>query len=150
MNLPVAKKITIVGTKRPFKKRKGLKRKITVTSLKKGADAVFSRFIRQKYADNEGLVTCYTCEYKNQWKKLQNGHFVSRYYLNTRYDERNCRPQCFTCNMYRNGMTPNFAVKLKEELGDGIVEELFTKARELVKNFNYQEIINKYKAYEKA
>lgn len=116
----------------------------TVTWYKKRADALFSTFLRQKYADKDGMVKCYTCDYKAHWKKMQNGHLVSRYYLATRYDERNCRPQCYTCNMWRNGMIPHFAAKLQKDLGQGIVEELYEKARQLTKNFDYQEIILKY------
>lgn len=116
----------------------------TITWYKKEADRVFSLFLRQKYADQEGMVSCYTCGYKAHWKKLQNGHLVSRYYLATRYDERNCRPQCYTCNMWRNGMIPHFAAKLQEELGQGIVEELYKAAREVIKEFDYTAIIAKY------
>lgn len=145
--------ITIIETPRrkprkwPQKGAGAKKRKskpVTITKLKKEADRLFSLFIRQKYANSEGIVKCFTCEYSNHWKKLQNGHFVSRYYLATRYDERNCRPQCYTCNMFRNGMTPHFAENLKKEYGPGIIEELFAKARPLTKDFDYQAIITKY------
>lgn len=116
----------------------------TVTQQKKKADAVFSLHIRNKYADKEGMVQCYTCPFKGPVKKLQCGHLVSRFYLATRYDERNCRPQCITCNVWRHGRVPEFAARLQAELGDGIVEELYTQARVLIKNFDYQSIINKY------
>ena len=131
--------------RRRAKKAIGRKNKPrTSTWLKKEADRLMSLFVRQKYADRDGLVKCYTCPYQAHWKKMQNGHLVSRYYLATRYDERNCRPQCYTCNMWRNGMTPHFAAKLQEELGQGIVEELYEKARGLTKDFDYQSVIQKY------
>lgn len=124
------------------------KKKVKLPSLtkqKKEADMVFSLHIRQKYADADGIVQCYTCPFKAHWKKMQNGHLVSRFYLATRYDERNCRPQCITCNMWRNGRVPEFALKLQEELGAGIVEELYSVARVLVTNFDYTRIIDTYK-----
>ena len=105
-----------------------------------------SQVVRRKYADRSGNVTCYTCPYTNHWKKLQNGHLVSRYYLSTRYDERNCRPQCYTCNIFRNGMTPHFAARLKQEEGEGIVDELYEKARQLNKNFDFQAVIDHYQS----
>lgn len=135
--------------KRSWKKKRASTGKIKprgISKLKKEADRVFSLFVRQRFSDNAGEVSCYTCPFRAHWKKLQNGHLVSRYYLATRYDERNCRPQCITCNVWRNGMTPHFAAKLQEELGAGIVEELYKLARELRKNFDYQGIIDKYKA----
>lgn len=117
---------------------------ISITKKKKKADAVFSIHIRKKYANAEGIISCYTCDYKGPIKKMQCGHFVSRYYIATRYDERNCRPQCITCNIWRNGRTPEFATRLKKELGEGIVDELFAKAQALTLNFDYQAIIDKY------
>ena len=113
-----------------------VKKPPTVTKLKKKLDGIFSQYVRQKYADENGNLKCYTCPYINHWKKLQNGHLVSRYYLATRYDEDNCRPQCYTCNMFRNGMIPDFSKNLEEELGDGITKELYRKAREKFKTFH--------------
>jgi hypothetical protein len=117
----------------------------TVTSLKKKLDQVFSQYVRQKYADINGNCTCYTCGYTAHWKKLQNGHMVSRYYLATRYDERNCRPQCYTCNMFRNGMIPDFSQRLERELGEGITKILYQEANKIIKDFPYQEKIAYYK-----
>src|SRR3990167_4502451 len=97
----------------------------SISKLMKEADRLMSLSVRQKYANQDGNVKCYTCPYINHWKKMQNGHLVSRFYKETRYDERNCRPQCYTCNMWRNGMTPHFAAKLQKELGTGIVEQLY-------------------------
>lgn len=116
----------------------------TITKLKKKADALFSKHIRTKYMDKNGFIRCYTCPFTGPINKMQCGHLVSRFYLATRYDERNCRPQCITCNVWRNGRTPEFAAKLQDELGQGIVEELYAKARVLTPNFNYQEIIDAY------
>lgn len=127
------------------KPKKRLKpKKQSLTLLKKKADAIFSVYVRTKYANKEGIIDCYTCPFRGEIKKMQNGHLVSRFYLATRYDERNCRPQCITCNVWRNGRVPEFAAKLQKELGAGIVDELYEKARQLTKNFNYQEIIDQY------
>ena len=113
--------------------------------LKKELDMWFSRYIRLKYADDNGICTCYTCCYRNHWKKMHCGHLVSRYYLATRNDERNCRVQCPTCNLYRNGMIPDFSQKLEKELGDGITKELYREANKIVKDYPYQEKINHYR-----
>lgn len=118
----------------------------TLTDLKKKADALFSKFIRNKYADAEGMISCYTCPYRSEIKKIQCGHFVSRQYIDTRYDERNARPQCWYCNskMFGNGRSVEFGWNLEQEYGKGIVDELFAKAKPLTKNFDYQAIIDKY------
>ena len=105
---------------------------------KKELDSWFSKYIRLKYS-KDGNCICYTCGYTANWKKLQNGH------LATRFDERNCRPQCFTCNMYRNGMIPNFSANLEKELGEGITKELYKKAQEITKDYPYKEKVAYYK-----
>ena len=116
------------------KVRKSGKLKIkSISKLMKEADALFSIKVRTEEADKDGICTCYTCGYRAPIKKMQNGHLVSRYYKATRWDRRNCRVQCITCNMWRNGMTPHFAAKLKQELGEGIVDELYEKARQPMK-----------------
>jgi len=73
----------------------------SISKLMHEADRLMSLFIRQKYADKDGNVTCYTCPYTAHWKKMQNGHLVSRFYKETRYDERNCRPQDEYCNYHK-------------------------------------------------
>lgn len=105
----------------------------SISKLIKACDKEWSLIVRQKYADENGNVICFTCPYTNHWKKLQNGHFVSRYYKSTRWEEKNCRPQCYTCNMWRKGMVPDFAANLQKEYGQGIVEELFRQAQQPLK-----------------
>ena len=43
----------------------------------KKLDKVFSEYIRQKYADSFGMVSCFTCDARKHWKDMQNGHFIS-------------------------------------------------------------------------
>lgn len=119
---------------RTFKKTPKKRNKVkSISQLIKQADAIMSLKVRTEEADEDGICTCYTCGYRAPIKKMQNGHLVSRYYKSTRWDRRNCRTQCVTCNMWRNGMTPHFAVRLKQELGDGIVDILYEKARQPLK-----------------
>lgn len=74
---------------KPKVKSKSKKRQKTQAQLKKLLDSIFSVYIRQKYP-----AECYTCGKKDV--SLQCGHFISRSYLATRFDENNCRPQCLT------------------------------------------------------
>ena len=118
----------------------------STSKLKKQLDTLFSQYIRRKYADENGNVSCYTCGYKAHYKKMQNGHLVSRYYLATRFDEDNCRPQCYTCNMFRNGMIPHFSARIEKELGEGTTHRLYRKAQEITKDYPYLEKIAHYKS----
>ena len=66
----------------------------THAKLKKELDKVFSQYIRWAYADDSGMVECYTCGVVKHIKEMHNGHFQSRKHTSTRWHENNCRPQC--------------------------------------------------------
>lgn len=91
----------------------------TLSKHKKELDAIFSRYIRWR---DKGQ--CYTCPKKDDPKNMQCGHFVPRQYLSVRFSEQNCHCQCYACNMLYNGQPSRYAQRLKEEYGDGIIDEL--------------------------
>lgn len=105
------------------KLKKPTKKKPTVKKLKDRADKLFSQYIRLKYSEG-GLTGCYTCSTRLPWKEMQNGHFVSRVHLSTRWDEDNCRPQCMPCNVWRRGHYDEFSRNLINEMGPSILDEL--------------------------
>jgi len=123
---------------KPLRARQKPKAK-TQAGLKKELDRVFSIYIRQKYDKS-----CYTC---GKVGALQNGHFVPRQYLATRWDENNCRPQCVGCNIFGNGKPLDFEERLKKDLGDDFVEEMkLTRHQSLKLDRNwYKAEIEKYK-----
>lgn len=86
----------------------------SMSKLKKDLDKYFSLYIRAKYPKR-----CYTCGKTNV--TLQNGHFIPRQYLATRWEEMNCRPQCIGCNIFGNGQLLDFEERLTEELGEDII-----------------------------
>lgn len=110
--------------------------------LVKKLDAIFSEYIRRRYARNE-IATCVTCGKKDHWKKLQAGHFMSRKHYATRWDEDNVEVQCSACNVFRYGEQYLFAKYLGEEKAD----KLLAKSREIVKfsDPELQEMIDIYK-----
>ena len=109
---------------------------MTRKGVVKKLDAVFSEYIRRKYADKNGIVKCYTCNKKAYWKGegMQNGHFISRASRALRWDEDNCRPQCYACNCMRYGQNYLFAMNLNKEFGYDKADELLNKSREIVKH----------------
>ena len=118
----------------------------TQAQLKKELDAVFSKFIRQHYADGvTGMVKCYTCSVYKHWKEIQNGHWIPRNILATRFSEDNCRPQCVACNMFQKGMPDVFAVNLLKEGVDIVaLQQGRYKILKLDRHW-YQEKIDHYK-----
>ena len=127
--------------KRPVAKSSSKKRTKTLSWYKRELDRVFSLYIRNKYPK-----VCYTC---GKWSTtLQNGHFIVRKYLATRWEEDNCRPQCVGCNIYGKGMSVDFEEHLVKDLGAARIQQMKDSRKELWKldlNF-YEEKIAKYKA----
>jgi hypothetical protein len=120
----------------------------TISKLKKELDKFFSLFIRLRDATNEGLVQCFTCGGIKQYKKgMQCGHFQSRRFLATRFNEENCQPQCVGCNMFRGGEQFKFAMNLEAKYGEGKAEEIQFLSRTIVKftRSDYEEKIAYYK-----
>jgi len=112
---------------KPLKGKKASKsgKKVkTQAQLKKELDTIFSIYIRQKFSDSDGNNTCYTCGKAGTIKTMQNGHFVSRQYLATRWSENNCRIQCSGCNLFGNGKPLDFEERLKKDLGSEYVEKM--------------------------
>ena len=109
-----------------------VKKKKSVKSQKSKLDAIFSKFIRER---DRGQ--CYTCPVQKDPKQMQNGHFVPRQYLATRYDEVNNHAQCYACNMLYNGQPSAYAKRLKEDYGQDIVEILEGKRKIIIKDFDY-------------
>jgi len=120
----------------------------TQAQLKKQLDSIFSVYIRKKYANADGDVACFTCGKVMPWQHIQNGHFISRAYLATRFHEDNCRPQCVGCNVFGGGKPLDFEENLKKELGEQYVEDM-KKLRHTPVKYDrhwYTEKINYYKA----
>lgn len=120
----------------------------TQAQLKKQLDTIFSIYIRQRDSDQDGIGTCYTCGKRAHWKQLQNGHFISRSYLATRFHEDNCKIQCLGCNVFGNGKPLDFEEHLKADLGEEYVENL-KKLRHTTVKYDrlwYSDQIEKYKS----
>lgn len=95
-------------------------------------DIVFSQYIRNRYANKEKIVECYTCNKKMTIAESQCGHFISRSNLGTRWMEANCRPQCMECNCIKLGNLEEYEHRLHEE-NSGSVEYLQEIARQVAK-----------------
>ena len=119
----------------------------SISKLKKELDKWFSLYIRLRNATDEGMVQCFTCGCVKHYKKgMQNGHFQSRSFLATRFDEENCQPQCVGCNMFKQGEQYKFALALDAKYGEGKAEELEFLAKSIVKfsRWDYEDKISYY------
>jgi len=90
-------------------------KKQTHAQLKKKVDEWFSKHIRWKAADLRGNCTCYTCNAKHHASKIHAGHFLSRRHMATRWEESNVKPQCYACNIHRQGEQWIFGCRIESE-----------------------------------
>jgi hypothetical protein len=72
-------------------------------TLKAKAWKQFSLFIRQRDANENGYGKCVTCSRVKHWREMDAGHWLSRGYLATKFEETNVYLQCKFCNGFRGG-----------------------------------------------
>lgn len=58
------------------------------------------------------------------------GHFIPREFLGTKWDLRNNKPQCISCNRFKHGNLKVYERELIKEYGGGIIDELKRKSTE--------------------
>ena len=119
-------------------------KKPTRSKLVKKLDVIFSQYIRLSNSNSRGYCKCVTCGKEGHWKNggIQAGHFMSRKHYSTRWDERNVKPQCVACNVYRAGEQYRYSLYL----GNNLSEQLLKESRELRKftNNELEEMTNYY------
>lgn len=123
--------------------RKSEPREIVMTKQEK-ADKVFSEWVRQRDANDQGFIKCYCGAYVH-WKDADASHFVSRQHLHTRYDERNVHASCRKCNRFLEGNKEDYSLFLIKKYGPEIFKELNENKRKPYWDFPYEKIIEKYK-----
>ena len=139
------KKTTI--KRKPWVK-KAEKAGMSKSKLIKELDVWFSRYIRLKYSDSRGYCRCISCGKVYFWKEIQNGHYMSRRYMSTRFSEDNCRPQGVECNIFNQGAIQMYRRALIKEIGEQRVDLIEVRARQENKNwslFELKQLIEYYK-----
>lgn len=114
-------------SERPKKQAKPM-----VSKLKKEADKYFSTYVRYRdgnIIDGEWFSQCIT---SGQWipiKKAQAGHFMSRRYNSTRYEEENVNAQSYRDNVLFYGEQYKYALAIDEKYGEGTAAKLAKMAQ---------------------
>lgn len=131
-----------------MKKRKKPKKRTRRQKLNDKLEKVFSRYIRLKYADDDGNVMCISCGDVKPVLEMQNGHFVSSAHLSGRFNEDNCYPQCYRCNISLGGNYKEYTLALIEELGKDKVDEIMSLKHKTKKISlpEYEQMIEHYEA----
>jgi len=117
------------------------------------ADNWFSIYIRLLNSEN-GYVQCCTCGKIEYWKSSTCGHFQKRGKPMTRFNEKNCAPQCVKCNGYNDGEQHKHAKYIDAKYGAGTADHLEALAgirgQKLHTKFALKEIAKEYRLKAKA
>ena len=102
-------------------------KKKTVKQLKRKADKIFSKWIR----DRDKFKGCITCGKKLPPKKMHAGHWMGRGAGAVRYDTKNVNSQCPACNVWGGGeVTETYRRKLNRLYGKKEVEKLYIASKQ--------------------
>jgi hypothetical protein len=116
--------------------------KPTRSQLVKKADKYFSLWIRYRDGKLRGGVwytLCITCGKWQPLKQMHAGHFMSRRYHATRWDDENVNGQCAGCNTFRYGEQYKYSQALDKKYGEGTASRL-AKAAQAVRKITVQEL----------
>ena len=107
------------------------------STVKGRAWRAFSKYIRLRDAlkttGDLTFVKCITCGKLLKVSFCDAGHFVSRRYGSTLFDERNVNTQCRYCNRFLNGNPLEYRRQIIRLYGEGADIALEDKATEITK-----------------
>jgi len=94
---------------------------------------VFSEWVRLRDADDTGYCICITSGRRVHWKECDAGHFISRRYLSTKFDEQNVNAQSRHDNRFASGKQYEYALAIDRKYGKGTAEKLYLKSKQTCK-----------------
>lgn len=97
-----------------------------------------SKWVRYSIANEFGMVNCYTCNAYIKPVDCDAGHYITRLCKYLKFDLRNIKPQCKTCNQAKHGMASAFGKHLEED-HPGISEILLEESR-IVHSWSREEL----------
>jgi len=131
-----------IKVKVPVKKKKAPTR----SQLVKKLDDIYSKYVRLDQSDEFGYCICVTSGERMFWKEAQNGHFFSRRFYPTRWNDDNCHPQSMRDNVFLKGNYINYTRYMIDSYGRDFVDELEKLAHTTIKVKN-AELIEKIAYY---
>lgn len=99
-------------------------KKLSDGKMKKKVWAEFSIYIRTQGADSQGMNQCVTCYVTKPWKELQAGHFIRGRLNANLFDERGVAPQCYSCNVGKQGEVVIYYKWMLVNYGQEVIDEL--------------------------
>lgn len=107
----------------------------------------FSLYIRLSYADDQGIVKCFTCNTRRHWRQMQCGHGIGRQHKATWLNPKNNHPQCPRCNGPEEGRKVVYKIAMDKKYGAGTWDlmELSSRSASHYSQFEYKVLAQHYK-----
>lgn len=129
-------------------KAKGVK--VTVRKRKpnlvKKLDKVFALYIRLRDCMPGGYGRCISCGKIKSFEELQNGHYISRKNMATRFEPLNCNAECVSCNCFSADHLIGYRENLITKIGHAKFDYLMA-ARNTTKKWSDFELETMIKYY---
>ena len=107
----------------------------SLKELRKIAWDTFSQWIRLRFANDNGMVSCVSCGRLKHWKEGDAGHWPSIAGRNNSilFDPRGCHFQCKQCNIFIHGNPAGYDRYMEKRYGKKIMKELVRLKQKTVK-----------------
>lgn len=125
-----------------------MKKKLTVSKAKKRAWSAFSLWVRSRGSVG-GMNNCVTCGRLYPIKGrgvIQAGHFIPGRHNSLLFDERNCHPQCYGCNVMKKGNMVKYYKWMRKTYGTKVINELEKLDNKIVK-YSVEDLLEIEKHY---
>lgn len=99
----------------------------------KDIQRVFNKFIRLRDTDDTGFGKCYTCGKTGHYKEMDAGHFIPSTKTIHRFNHKNVHLQCKRCNMYLRGNLIPYTLRMENDYGTEVVDELLATQSNVLK-----------------
>lgn len=125
-------------------------KKLTIGQLQKKLWEECKRIIRDIYVRKDGTFICYTCDKKiTALSDAHTAHFIPKSVCGAylKYDLRNLRVCCMTCNVWLGGNGAEYYRRMVEREGQEYVDQLFLDKQKSIKAYDHYLI--QYEQYKK-
>lgn len=109
-------------------------------------DTIFSKFIRLRDSNDQGICKCITSGQMDEWGSMDAGHFMSRNNFSTRWHEQNVNAQSRKDNRFLGGRQYEHSLAIDKKYGEGTAEKLLILSKQPKKfaDFELEELIKYY------
>lgn len=112
---------------------------------------LLQKLVRMKAADDDGMVTCVSCDKRIHWKDADGGHFIPKGASSFwSLDERNVHVQCKGCNgfgMKHGTSAQRYTIYMQQQYGSDFVADMLASKNTVHKLYkaDYDEMIKEFK-----